>query len=171
MVSRAQPKHWYMYYFDGLLIKAWSLWTLNNGIRLTNNLRQRLTPNLWPVLSALAKQGTSRHSVSDICLISDLVQTNSVGYYGQSPRSIHFWRSCYYRLCIRQSKLAYHAGFGQRNAAMYSIHCWFVLSEISQMSLATCSLLQSRSQMLLKCHLYFNTKQLYQISWSSESAS
>ncbi len=30
-----------------------------------------------------------------------------------------------------------------------SVHCWFVLSEISQMSLATCSLLrQSRSHMV-----------------------
>ncbi len=46
----------------------------------------------------------------------------------------------------------FHSGFGHSNVARYmmiddnSIHFWFVLSEISQKSLATCSLLrQSRS--------------------------
>ena len=47
----------------------------------------------------------------------------------------------------QKSKLAYHhQGFDKvmQLSNIISIHCWFVLSEISQMALATCSLLPHR---------------------------
>ena len=97
---------------------------------------------------------------SDIQLISDSINTNSVGYYSLlwsviSTRSI---------LSIRQGHAIGSSLFVNHSSILHtvsiktclpfrvwtkecshqhdnSIHCWFVLSETSQMSLATSSLL------------------------------
>ncbi len=94
---------------------------------------------------------------SDIRLISDSIHTNSVGYMisdNQLDQYLQFVKDVLLEEvkfiseplihCLCQWKLAYHSCSQQDN----SIHCSFVLSETSQMSLATPSLLrQSRSQM------------------------